>query len=535
MTNAIALDKYRPQGLKHIGLLSAVVVAGTYFVAWGGALVFVAPLAVGTGVYLFSSAARAKDPDWCESLGEVWSYRLTPGHPSIQDSYEQWCEQWGTEAINNLIAPLIGGCHYANFSKDKRHPYHGLRNVLVFDTEDGSLPPLTPHDYVSARLKEFSQAVARSRQFVAPLTTTRHQEPANPTPIHQQPILVAAEVVEPEPSKVLDTSPTSETVSEPAPTFSRSSTEPGQDVFQFLLSLTQAPLQPTIFVGPPGSGKGTAAAIALRLGKQRNGLNFWVFNPKAQLSEAGYWDEAQHHFLKNRLTCTRIYEDLVEVLDQFAKEAVRRSDNPGQNHPPFVLLLEEINALVGIFATAQKTAFKGKITALASLLRGVNMAVWLSGQSINLEELGLGSRTNRAMFTTIVTVGADREAVVPICELLGVEFDPASLGPAERYWLTSKGTYLAPPAFPVRQYASWSEVTNLVDMRTNTTPQQPQPQTDPDEALWADYQQWKASGGSDRQWKIQRLGDDGGSYHKKLEALKAKFGGSETVSEVVAA
>lgn len=534
------LTQVRPQGIQHILTLAGATSFGLLLFASTGSFLVAIPVALGSFYQLWKTSDKMREPDYCNALEEFWTYRLSPSHPNIDDSYDEWCHKYGVDTINGIIEPMIGNCHYANFANNpEKYAYPGLQGVLVYDCEEPGVPPLAPHHYVEFRLQQREEAIARSRQFVPTSATTRHQEPASPPAIRQPPILVAAEVVEPspatpDPSSTLDTAPaTSDPVSEP-PQFARPSTEPEQDVFQFLLSLTQAPLQPVIWAGPPGAGKGTAESLALQLGKKRNGLRYWVFNSKAKIDEAGYWAGADHHFLKDRLDVreTRIFEDLMEVLDQFCQEGTRRNNQRGQ-HPPFVLVIEEINTLIGKFTPKQKEEFKTTTTAMAGLLRGANMAIWLSGQSVNLDEIGLGSRSNRAIFTAIVCVAEDRDSVAPACELLGIEYDKNSLKPGHRYWLTSTATYLALPApLDLPQYDSWADVPNLVDMRRTVTPQQPaQPQGPTDEELWADYIQWK---GSDRQWQITRLGDEGGSYHKKLEKLKARFATSETVSEPAA-
>lgn len=556
MTSSYPLTEVRPQGIQHILTLAGATSFGLGLFVFTGSFLVAVPVALGAFYQLWKTTPTMREPEYCNALGEVWTYRLSPEHPSVDESYDEWCQKYGVEVINGIIEPMIGNCTYANFANNPdKYAYPGLQGVLVYDCEEPGVPPLVPHHYVEFRLQQREEAIARSRQFVAPLATTRHQEPVNPTPIHQPPILVAAaEVVEPEqPSKVLDTSETVSEVPTPsgeAPKFVIPGDEPKESVFDFLVGLTQAPLQPVILVGQQGSGKGTAATLALNLGKRKNGLRFWVFNPKAALQEAGYWDEADHVFLKNVLDLedNSIFHCLMEVLNQFAKEGDRRNQIPGA-HPPMVLLIEEINATVARFNPKQKEEFKGRISTLASTLRAVNMAVWLSGQSINLDQLGLSSKTDRAMFEILAAVGEKRTAIQPALDLLGIKFDPTTLKGRDRYWITSSGVFLAPPPFPVRQYTAWSEVANLVDMRRKETREQPpealsldqwqqaqHPQADPDEELWADYQEWHANGGSDRQWKLTRLGGEGGDKHRKLELLKARFGGtSESVSEVVAA
>jgi len=184
--------------------------------------------------------------------------------------------------------------------------------------------------------------------------------------------------------------------------------EAPKDALSFLRSLTIAPLQPVIIAGLPGSGKGVMAAIALTMGFKEAGLKYWVFNPKNQLKEAGYWSFAERHYLKNRLLDDEdLFVDLMGVLEEFASEGARRNEDAG-DHVPFVLLLEEIGAIVSLFSTNEKKMFKAKVIALASLLRSSNMAIWFSGQSVNLEDLGLSGKSNRAIFTSSVAVGKDR-------------------------------------------------------------------------------------------------------------------------------
>ena len=124
-----------------------------------------------------------------------------------------------------------------------------------------------------------------------------------------------------------------------------------------------------------------------------------------------------------------------------------------------------ITALIGLFTPKQKQIFKSKLTAVASLLRGSNMAIWLSGQSVTLEDLGFSGRSNRAMFTAISAVDSDRTGCKSVCDLLAIPFDEANL-PAGRCWLTSNAAYpalQAPENIP--QYPTWEAVPNLVDLR----------------------------------------------------------------------
>jgi len=206
------------------------------------------------------------------------------------------------------------------------------------------------------------------------------------------------------------------------------------------------------------------AAIALTMGFKEAGLKYWVFNPKNQLKEAGYWSFAERHYLKNRLLDDEdLFVDLMGVLEEFASEGARRNEDAG-DHVPFVLLLEEIGAIVSLFSTNEKKMFKAKVIALASLLRSSNMAIWFSGQSVNLEDLGLSGKSNRAIFTSIVAVGKDRESARQLCSQLELPFDTSEMG-AGRYWITSAGNYPAVQAPQIPTYASWADVPNVFDLR----------------------------------------------------------------------
>lgn len=430
---ALALTEYRPQGMGHILKLCAITTAGMVLVSAGGSVLFAAPLALATIYGMFRGANKAQDPNWCEARDEIWHYKLSPKHHSIADDYSNWCRQWGTHTVNQLIEPMIGNCAIANFSKDKKHPYYGLRGVLIYDHDDDDLPPLTPWDYVNFRLEERLEVLTKQEAETVEVD-------AQSLPLDD--IMAPGDV-----------------------------TADPQIAYKFLLSLTSAPLQPVIIAGLPGSGKGILAAMALSLGVINHGLRFWVFNPKAKLSEAGYWARAEKHYLKDRLQDDPdLFSDLMEVLEEFAAEGTRRNSQPNE-HPPFVLLLEEVNALTGLLTPKQKQRFKSKIIALASLLRGSNMALWLSGQSITLEDLGLTGKSNRAMFTAIAAIGLEREAVSNLCQPLGIPFDSSKLTPNDRYWLTATGSYAALPCPQnIPQYSNWSKVPNLVDLRPGALP-----------------------------------------------------------------
>jgi len=153
------LTAYKAQGLGHIFTLAGLVTAGTYMVSLGGAPVYAVPFATVACYQLFKSAGKTKDASWCKSRDELWGYRLSPKHKSIASSYDVWCKEWGTDAINGLIDPMIGNCELCNFTKDKSHPYHKLRGILTYD--DGELKPLTPHEYVSQRLSERVKALEK--------------------------------------------------------------------------------------------------------------------------------------------------------------------------------------------------------------------------------------------------------------------------------------------------------------------------------------------------------------------------------------
>lgn len=249
-----------------------------------------------------------------------------------------------------------------------------------------------------------------------------------------------------------------------------------QAVIDFLINLTASPLQPVIFAGLPGSGKGVLAAISAALGCKYNNLRFWVFNPKPKLGEAGYWANAEKHFLKNRLEeDSRLFEDLMTVLEDFSREASRRNSQPeGTEHQPFILIIEELNALIGLFTPQQKTRYKAKVIALASLLRGSNMAIWVSGQSVTLEDLGITGKSNRAMFTAIAAIGPNREGCEAICNLVEIPWRPDLLKVGQRFWITNNCYYPALTAPPISQYPSWDAVPNLVDLRPENQ-RQPQP------------------------------------------------------------
>ncbi|MEX0272477.1 hypothetical protein AB3R30_25515 [Leptolyngbyaceae cyanobacterium UHCC 1019] len=430
---APALTEYKAQGLGHILKLSAIVTAGTVLISVGGSILFAAPLALATIYQMFRSTGKVKDADWCHSRDEIWHYKLSHKHKSIADSYSDWCKEWGKGTINSLIEPMIGNCELCNFIKDKKHPYHGLRGVLTFD--DGESVPLTPADYVAFRLWERQEALSRKDA-------------------------IEAEVL-PTDQKLLP-----ESVDELADTFGESQpVAAAPNALEFLRSLTSAPLQPVIIAGLPGSGKGVMAALALSLGVKERGLRYWICNPKNKLTEAGYWARCEKHYLKDRLqNDENLFSDLMATLEEFASEGSRRNNQPG-NHEPFILLLEEITALIGLFTPKQKQIFKSKLTAVASLLRGCNMAIWMSGQSVTLEDLGFSGKSNRAMFTAIAAVGPDRAGSKSICDLLSIPFDEPTL-PAGRCWLTGNAIYAAltaPCAIP--QYATWQDVPNLIDLR----------------------------------------------------------------------
>jgi hypothetical protein len=430
---SFALTEYKPQGLGHILKLSAIFTAGTMLVSMGGSILFAAPLALATVYQMFRSTGKVKDADWCKSRDELWHYKLSPKHKSIADSYADWCQEWGKGTINSLIEPMIGNCELCNFTKDKKHPYYGLRGILTFD--DGESVPLTPADYVAFRLWERQEALSRKDA-------------------------IEAQVQEVEEPKMLPQS-----LDELALAFGDAPLVQPPNAMEFLRSLTSAPLQPVILAGLPGSGKGMLAALALSLGVKERGLRYWIFNPKNKLEEAGYWARSEKHFLKDRLLNDEgLFADLMATIETFAAEGSRRNNNPGK-HEPFILLLEEITSLIGLFTPKQKQIFKSKMTAVTTLLRGSNMAIWLSGQSVTLEDLGFTGKSNRAVFTAIAAVAEDRTGSKSNCDLLAIPFDESTLPPG-RCWLTDNAVYCALQApGNIPQYPTWQDVPNLIDLR----------------------------------------------------------------------
>jgi hypothetical protein len=429
--DAQPLTVYRSQGIGHILKLGGIVTAGTILVSAGGSLLFAAPLALAVTYQMFRTSGKVKDPDWCESRDELFTYRLSPKHPSIADDYPTWCEEWGARTINALIEPMIGNLTLCHFTQNKKHPYHGLRGVLVYS--DGELMPLTPHDYITYRLGERLEAL----------------QPKEPPAVD-----VPATEVKDEPLSFAPAQPAAAIITDQ------------QQAIALLLKLTTAPLQPVIIAGLPGSGKGFLAAIALALGVKRHNLKYWLFNPKANLGEAGYWARAERHYLKNRLQKDdALFTDLMDVLERFGAEASRRNNNPGE-YQPFVLLLEELNAIVGTFDSKQKRLFKSSFTGLMSLVRACNMAIWVSGQSVNLDDLGLTGRSNRAILTGIVAVdGSKTDGLEALCKPLEIA-QTSGLAEDKRYWLTANGVYQAPVIqCSIPTYDRWSAVPNLIDLR----------------------------------------------------------------------
>lgn len=450
----IPLTAYRPQGFGHLLKLSGIITAGTVLVSAGGSLLFAAPLAIATVYGMFRGSNKIRGIDWCESRDEVFSYRLSAKHRSLLEDYPQWCAQWGTQAINDLIEPIIGNCTIANFVKDKKHPYYGLRGVLVYDHDEDDLPPLTPHDYVSSRLKQRLEIFERQQQQEPQTVDAVAQTVDEFAPTLEQDVLDDALSQAHDPTVVATADP--------------------QTVRKILESFTQSPMQPVLIAGLPGSGKGVVASLALQAGKFSRNVRFRVFDPKSKLEEACYWAKAEKHYLKNALLPDpSLFDDLITVLNEFAVIATDRNSGKDPDRTPMVLLLEEIGVAVGQFNTKQKEAFKNRLVALAGLLRGCDMAIWLSGQSVNLADLGLTGEANRNMFSAlVVTSGDDAEKAKTLAQRLGIDFDPSALKGGSRYWLTNRGLYEIPSLnlskiFP--PVTSWDQP-NMVDLRPTDAP-----------------------------------------------------------------
>lgn len=462
----VPLTAYKSQGFGHILKLGGIVTAGTLLVSAGGSLLFAAPLALATVYGMFRSTGKIRGGDWCESRDEIFSYRLSRKHRAIADEYSGWCQDWGTKTINDLIEPIVGNCAIANFTKDTKHPYHGLRGILVYDSGEDDLPPLCPYDYVAARLQQRLEVFERQQG------TNTVDVPAT---------AVADHADQPAPAMTLDglaqdladagrTPTPDQTILDQLRQPEQQSIVTDQEqVCKFLESLTAQPMQPTLIAGLPGMGKGVVTSLALQVGKKLHQLKYWVFDPKSKLEEACYWAGAERHYLKNALMPDPdLFEDLMAVLDEFGAIATERNNNPQPDRPPMILLLEEVTSLIGNFTPKQKNSFKMRIISLAALLRGCNMAIWLSGQSVTLEDLGLTGKSNRNMFNSLVAASGDKAADAKLlAHLLGIEVDVSLLQRGQRYWLTNRGLYGVPAlslekVFPI--VTSWSG-SNIIDLR----------------------------------------------------------------------
>lgn len=441
----LSLTEYRPQGMGHIVKLCGITTAGMVLVSMGGSFFFAAPLALATIYGMFRGANKAQDPNWVEARDEMWSYKI-PGEKSIDEDYEEWCKQWGVKTVNQIIEPMIGNCAIANFTKDRSHPYHGLRNILIYDHDDDDIPPVTPWMYVNFRLKEQQEVYEKKGAIPTEAAEVGEQKQTDSKDLLMAGAIAAALSGDETAKKVgLENSP--------------------EAAYSYLVSLTRSPLQPVIIAGLPGSGKGVLTALALTIGVKENGLRFWLFNPKNKLDEAGYWVKAERHYLKDRFVRDEnLFNDLMDVLDEFSAEASRRNNNPGE-HEPFVLLLEEVNALISLFTPKQKQEFKSRVTALAGMARGANMAIWFSGQSVTLEDLGLSGKSNRAMFTALVAVGRDREGVGDLCALIGIPYEESRLQSGTHCWVSASGYSQALQCPQMPSYPSWADVPNVIDQR----------------------------------------------------------------------
>jgi len=417
---------------------SLLVVGGglaTMYTFWATMPIAAIAALIAMGLHFKQEIDTFQSPQRSEALKLLWEAN-TVRHPSLKESIKEIKAKYPTDAINRAIEQMVDECEWFVFSPDQSHELAPFGEVYCWQDgvdEQVMLPTAGLHklmkrwgltETVETKVLPY-EALPESLPFLDTITTDFN-------PPSEQPI----EAIE----------------------------EAPKDALAFLRSLTTAPLQPVIIAGLPGSGKGILAAIALTMGVKESVLKYWVFNPKNQLKEAGYWSFAEQHYLKNRLlNDADLFIDLMTVLEEFATEGSRRNETAG-DHAPFVLLLEEIGAIVSLFDAKEKQLFKAKVIALASLLRSSNMAVWFSGQSVNLEDLGISGKSNRAIFTSIVAVGSDRESARQLCSQLELPFDTSEMGTG-RYWITSAGNYPAVQAPKIPTYSSWAEVPNVIDLR----------------------------------------------------------------------
>lgn len=143
-------------------------------------------------------------------------------------------------------------------------------------------------------------------------------------------------------------------------------------------------LKSTIVVGQPGAGKGLLVSWALKHLKRRNpDLQVWIWDPKAEPSERGYWASADMYQGQRLSAFLDVDEDeyterLLEFLGKFE-----------QVQGPKLVVLDEAMALRERLGAKNWQRVVRGFNAICSMGRSSQMYGWILSQTPNTTDLGL--------------------------------------------------------------------------------------------------------------------------------------------------
>jgi hypothetical protein len=404
MKKELTLTTYKPQGLGHIAKLGGMVTAGTVLVSVGGSLLFAAPLALAAIYGMFRSSHTIKSANWCESRDEIFTYRISPKHPCIADNYEEWCKDWGTKYINSLIEPMIGECEYADILKDKNHPYHGLRGVLVFVHEEDDIPLLCPYDYIKERLRQREAILGNAKELtidVAARNETNQNHRHNWEANELLPRICSDLQDDVQEIRTIGVGPVANDL--PAPPVAVLPPLGGKYGLEMLdiAAMMASKLKPTIITAKPRVGKGIVVSHAWRHAKKLNpDLTVWVIQPKPHQTELGYWEG-----------CDRFWGKMIEnyPIDDEQNAAELESfilEWRGQANRPTLLIIDELVKLEAQMPRWYKRFIPALMKVESSSGETDRRFLWAITQSPLVSDLGL-SGGNRSAFEMLAIERAD--------------------------------------------------------------------------------------------------------------------------------
>ncbi|KAM3091852.1 hypothetical protein ACKFKG_24265 [Phormidesmis sp. 146-35] len=160
-------------------------------------------------------------------------------------------------------------------------------------------------------------------------------------------------------------------------------------------------LQSSLIVGPPGAGKGVIVAIASRAVKRLHpDVTIWAIDPKADASEAHYW-EAVDHYLPLHIDPFTSAESMVEVMATINCFIQKFQKSKGAK----LLIFDEALAVKEKTGKWFKELMAG-FNTLCSMGRSKREYGWLLAQSPDTEAFEIGGGV-RNIYRRILLLSQD--------------------------------------------------------------------------------------------------------------------------------